>query len=134
MKKIEIEKFTLQTIAGAVRGSDVESVRSLLSFAVGALLDVSGRVVKVVKRDGQMKLVIEPGELLGFVVFADCGTDAEAVISRKIRKGSAVSVKGNLQSFGWSAACLTDCRLQKPEDEVRTSSTQKRNGAKLDKV
>jgi len=127
VKKIEIEKFTLQTIADAVRGSDVELMRSALSFAIGAVLDVQGRVVKVVKRDGQMKLVVEPVELPGFVVFADCGTDEEAVISRKIRKGSAVSVKGNLQSFGWSAACLTDCRLVFPDGKLEQVGTQKRN-------
>jgi hypothetical protein len=39
-------------------------------------------------------------------------SDAETVIKRKIRKGSPVSVKGKLQSFGASAVCLSDCRLQ----------------------
>ncbi len=112
MKKLEIEKFSLQAIADAVRGSDVRSARSVLSFAVGAVLDVSGKVQKFVKRDEQCKLVIEPGEVLGFIVFADCLADAENLRNHKIRKGSAVAVRGKLQAFGASAVCLSDCRLQ----------------------
>jgi RPA family protein len=56
-------------------------------------------------------LVIEPGDVPGFVVFADCQPDAAKVTARKIRKGSLVSVRGKLQSFGASAVCLSDCRL-----------------------
>jgi hypothetical protein len=57
--------------------------------------------------------VIEPGDVPGFVVFADCLSDALTVKARKIRKGSPVSVKGKLQSFGASAVCLSDCRLMR---------------------
>jgi hypothetical protein len=99
-------------IAGALRGSDVQSVRDSLSQLVGAVVDVSGKVQKLVKREVQCKLVIEPGDVPGFIVFADCQTDEKAVISRKIRKGSSVRVKGKLLTFGLSAACLSDCRLR----------------------
>ncbi len=75
------------------------------------MIDVSGRVQKVVKRDGQLKLVIQPGDAPEFVVFADCLSDAEIVTNSKIRKGSSVRVKGKFQSFGASAVCLSDCRL-----------------------
>ncbi len=112
MKALTVEKFTLQTIANAAKGTDIEAVRSLLSFASGAVLDVAGKVRKVVKRDNQLKLVIEPGDVCGFVVFADCRTDAEKVKARKIRKGSLVSVRGKFQTFGASAVCLSDCRLR----------------------
>jgi RPA family protein len=83
-----------------------------LPFVVGAVLDVAGKVQKVVRRDGQCKLIIEPGDVPGFVVFADCRADAETIISRKIRKGSFVSVCGKLATFGAVAVCLSDCRLQ----------------------
>jgi hypothetical protein len=57
-------------------------------------------------------LVIEPGaDVPGFVVFADCQTDAETVTNSKIRKGSLVSVRGKFQTFGAAAVCLSDCRL-----------------------
>jgi hypothetical protein len=46
-------------------------------------------------------------------VFADCKSDEQRVISRKIRKNSKVSIIGKLQSFGALAVCLSDCRLQK---------------------
>ncbi len=113
MGKGTVEKFTLTTIAKAVSGSDVESARENLSQLVGAAVEVSGTVQKRVKRDGQCKLVIELGAYVpGFVVFADCISDAAKVTARKIRKGSRVSVRGKFQTFGASAVCLSDCRLQ----------------------
>lgn len=59
-----------------------------MSFAVGAVLNASGKVTKLVRRDEQCKLVIESGDTAGFVIFADCSPDAEIIIKRKIRKGS----------------------------------------------
>ena|SRR5688572_3435190 len=111
IRKSKIEKFSLCAIAGAVRGSDLLSARSALSFAVGAVLDVSGRVQKVVKREGKLKLVVEPCDTLGFVVFAECLSDAENLRKHKIRKGSLVSIRGKFQSFGAAAVCLSDCQL-----------------------
>jgi len=84
-----------------------------LPFTPGAVPDVSGKVQKVVKRDEQCKLVIEPGEVVpGFVVFAHCQGDAETVRNSKICKGSSVAVRGKFQTFGASAVCLGDCRLR----------------------
>jgi hypothetical protein len=112
MGKGTVEKFGLKAIADAVRGSDVQSARDSLSQLVGAAVDISGKVLKRVKRDG-CKLVIAPGASVpGFIVFADCRTDEKAVISRKIRKGSLVSIRGKFQTFGASAVCLSDCRLR----------------------
>jgi hypothetical protein len=112
MGKGTVEKFGLKAIADALRGSDVQSARDSLSTVVGAVVEVSGTVRKRVKRDGQCKLVIEPGDVPGFVVFADCWSDAETVRARKIRKGSFVSVRGKFHTFGASAVCLADCQLQ----------------------
>jgi hypothetical protein len=113
MGKGTVEKFGLKAIADALEGSDVLTARDRLSQVVGAAVEVSGKVQKRVKRDGQCKLVIEPGASVpGFVVFADCLPDAEKVRARKIRKGSLVRVKGKFQTFGALAVCLSDCRLQ----------------------
>jgi hypothetical protein len=109
----KIEKFGLKAIVDALDGSDVLTARDRLSQLVGAAVDVTGKVQKLVKRNGQCKLVIEPGDVPGFVVFADCLSDAEIVIKRKIRKGSLVRVKGKFQTFGALAVNLSDCRLQK---------------------
>jgi hypothetical protein len=111
MGKGTIEKFGLKAIADAVRGSDVLTARDSLSQLVGAVVEVSGTVQKRVKRDGQCKLVIEPDDESGFVVFADCRADAETVRNSKIRKGSSVAVRGKFQTFGAVAVCLSDCRL-----------------------
>jgi hypothetical protein len=112
MDKRKLERFSLDAILDALNGSDVIKARLALSAVIGADLEVSGKVEKRVKRDGQCKLVIQPGESVpGFVVFADCWSDAETVRARKIRKGSFVSVRGKLLSFGSSAVCLSDCRL-----------------------
>jgi hypothetical protein len=111
VKKGTIEKFGLRAIADALEGSDVLTARGNLSQLVNSAVEVSGKVQKRVKRDGQCKLVIEPGDVPGFVVFADCQTDAAKVTARKIRKGSLVSVRGKFQTFGALAVCLSDCRL-----------------------
>jgi hypothetical protein len=112
MKKPKLEKFGLAAIQTVLSNSDVETARKSLAFAVGASVDVSGKVQKLVKREAQCKLVIEPDDVPGFIVFADCLTDEKAVISRKIRKGSFVSIRGKFQTFGASAVCLSDCRLR----------------------
>ncbi len=111
MGKGTVEKFGLKAIVDTLDGLDVQAARDRLSAVVGAVVDVSGKVQKVVKREGQCKLVIEPGDVPGFVVFADCLSDAETVRNSKIRKGSLVSVRGKFQAFGASAVCLSDCRL-----------------------
>jgi ribosome-associated protein YbcJ (S4-like RNA binding protein) len=112
MSKPKIETFGLAAIQAVLSNSDIETARKSLAFAVGASVDISGKVQKLVKRDGQCKLVIEPGDVPGFVVFADCTSDAETVRNSKIRKGSSVRVKGKFQTFGALAVCLSDCRLQ----------------------
>jgi hypothetical protein len=112
VKKGTIEKFGLRAIADALESSDVLTARDSLSQLVGAVVEVSGKVQKRVKRDGQFKLVIEPGDVPGFVVFADCLSDAENLTKLHIRRGSSVRVKGKLRTFGAAAVCLSDCRLQ----------------------
>ena len=48
----------------------------------------------MVRRDARCKLVIELGDVPGFVVFADCIADAETLKQRKILKDSSVSIRG----------------------------------------
>jgi hypothetical protein len=134
MKKGTIEKFGLRAIADAVKGSDVCSARVSLSQLVGAAVDVSGTVQKRVNREGQCKLVIEPDDESGFVVFADCWSDAETVRNSKIRKGSAVRIKGKLQSFGASAVCLGDCRLQGNSKEKQVINRKETGNGKPTKT
>ncbi len=88
-----------------------KQVKSVLPFKVGAILDIAGKVQKVVNRGGQCKLVIEPGDVPGFVVFADFSEKSETLKKAKIRKGSSVAVRGKFQTFGAAAVCLSDCRL-----------------------
>ncbi len=112
MRKGTIERFGLRAIVGALaQSADLQSVRDRLSQVVGAAVEVSGTVLKRVNRDGLCRLVIQPGDVPGFVVFADCQPDAGEVEARKIRKGSLVSVRGKFQTFGALAVCLSDCRL-----------------------
>jgi hypothetical protein len=112
MGKGKFKRFSLAAIADALRGSDVQSAREDLSQLVNSVVEVSGTVLKRVKRDGQCKLVIEPGASVpGFVVFADFSEKSETLKKAKIRKGSSVSVRGKFQTFGALAVCLSDCRL-----------------------
>jgi hypothetical protein len=113
MKKPKLKKFGLSAIQKVLSNSDIETARKSLAFAVGASVDVSGKVQKLVKREGQCKLVIELGASVpGFVVFADCLKDAENFTKLHIRKGSFVSIRGKFQTFGASAVCLSGCRLK----------------------
>jgi hypothetical protein len=106
MRKPEI-KFSLMTIVDALKRSDLESARAGLSFAIGASLEVSGRVVKIVRRDARYKMVIETGEDTDLIIFADF----KRAQKKKLRKGSAVLIRGKFQTFGLSAVCLSDCKL-----------------------
>ncbi len=93
--------------------NSAKQIKSVLPFKVGAVLEVSGTVQKRVKRDGQCKLVMESGASVpGFVVFADCTSDAENLTKLNIRKGSLVSIRGKFLSYGAKAVCLSDCRLK----------------------
>jgi primosomal replication protein N len=127
MGKGKFERFSLVAIADALDGSDVVTARVSLSQLVGAVVEVSGTVQKRVKRDGQCKLVIEPGASVpGFVVFADCTSDAENLTKLNIRKGSSVRVKGKFQTFGAAAVCLSECKL---EQVVTLKKRNKRNNS-----
>ena len=79
-------------------------------LAKGLFLLVSGTVQKLIKRDGQCKLVIQSLNL-GKIIFADCYQSRDLIAARKIRKGSEVNLKGKVSSFGSEAVCLSDCSL-----------------------
>jgi hypothetical protein len=112
MKKPKLETFGLTAIQTVLtNAADLQTARDSLVFAVGATVSASGVVVKRVRRDELCKLVIKP-DSVQLSVFADCKADETAVISRKIRKRSRVSVRGKLQSFGSQSVCLADCRLR----------------------
>jgi DNA-binding GntR family transcriptional regulator len=111
MKQKKIETIGLATIQTSVTRSDIETARQSLAFAIGASVDVSGVVLKRVKRSGECKLIINPDNA-AMQIIADCKGDEETLITRKIRKRAKVSITGKLQSFGANAVCLADCRLQ----------------------
>jgi hypothetical protein len=111
MSKPKLKKFGLAAIQTVLNNSDVETARKSLAFAVGASVDVSGTVLKRIKRDNQCKLFIATDNDR-LTVFADCAFGVQTVISRKIRKGSKVEICGKLESFGYQSVCLSDCRLR----------------------
>jgi hypothetical protein len=59
-----------------------------------------------------MQIGDEPGDVPGFVVFADCPGEVENLTKLNIRKGSLVSIRGKFLSYGAKAVCLSDCRLE----------------------
>jgi len=65
MSKPKVEIFGLAAIQAVLTNSDIETARKSLAFAVGASVDVSGTVQKRVKREGQCKLIIQPGDVPG---------------------------------------------------------------------
>jgi hypothetical protein len=110
MEKQKIKTISLSRIQTSVTRSDIETARQSLAFAIGASVDVSGVVLKRVKRDGACKLIINPDNA-AMQIIAECKGDEETVITRKIRKRAKVSIIGKLQSFGNQSVCLADCHL-----------------------
>jgi hypothetical protein len=111
MRKQNLEKFGLTAIQKVVSNSDVHEARELLAFAIGSTVSVAGTVVKLVKRDGQCKLFIQPYDE-PLTVFADCSNEADTVAALKIKRGSRVKVIGKLEAFGLQSVNLTDCHLK----------------------
>ena len=111
MRKQKLEKFGLAAIQKVVSNSDIHEARELLAFAIGSSVSVSGMVLKLVKRNNQCKLFIQPYDE-PLTVFADCSDEAEAVTTLKIKRGSRVKILGRLQSFGFQSVNLSDCRLK----------------------
>jgi hypothetical protein len=135
VKKGTVERFGLKAIVDALaRAADVQSARGNLSKLVNSAVEVSGTVQKRVRRDGLCRLVIEPGDVPGFVVFADCRSDAGIVTNSKIRKGSFVSVRGKFQTFGATAVCLSDCRLQGKSKEKQVINRKETGNGKPSKT
>jgi RPA family protein len=111
MKKPKLETFGLTAIQTVLsNATDLQTARDSLAFAIGASVDVSGVVLKRVKRNEQCKLVIAPDNVQ-LTVFADCKGDEETVATRKIRKRAKVAITGKLLSFGNQSVCLADCHL-----------------------
>jgi hypothetical protein len=113
MRKPKV-KFSLMTIADALKRSDLESARAGLSFAIGANVEICGRVAKVVRRDGRHKLIIDAVADSDLTVFADFSRARK----EKLRKGSAVLICGKFQTFGLTAVCLSECKLQTGEKMI----------------
>ncbi len=129
MRKATNKKFGLTTIADAItRFDDLPSAREAMSFACGSTLEISGKLLKLVRRDGQFKLVISPDGLDDLIIFADCQTDADNIKARKIRKGSPVQVRGKFRTFGRDAVCLSDCELlrRRGGNEFNLENTKRR--------
>jgi hypothetical protein len=53
MRKPKIKTIGLGTIQTSATRSDIETARQSLAFAIGASVDVSGVVLKRVKRSGE---------------------------------------------------------------------------------
>lgn len=129
MRKPDVKKFSLETIANTLKQlPDLAAARRELDFAVGSVVEVSGTVQKVVKRDGGGKLVIEPGDVPGFVVFADCPGESENLRKHKIRKGTRVTVRGSLAAFGAAAVNLSAVKLQQLATEKKKKNNRKETG------
>ena len=114
------------TIVDAVSRLDLQSARTALSSATGAIVDVSGRVRKLVRRDG-CKLIIEPDDPTDLIVFADCQGDAEIVRNSEIRKGSLVAVR---ESFNHSARRRFVCPIADCGKNRKETRTQKKHRTK----
>ncbi len=107
--------------------------RSPLRCKIGTVVGIAGKVRTVVNRDGRCKLLIKPDDVPGFTVFAEFFEKLEILKRLKIRRGSAVVVRGRYVSYGAKTICLFDCclvlepRLKKSPEELEAESLRLHN-------
>ena len=109
----QLRTITLDELLATLQANDLLKAWRTLSSRTGARLTIAGKIEKVIKRDGLKVLLIPEGLADGctFSLFAKFDRQAERdrFKSLKLRKGKFITLAGELRSFGYQAANLTDC-------------------------
>ena len=100
-----IKEVTLAGIRKAIAGHGIEKARQFLSAKVGSAIKVEGAILKVIKRNENLKLLCQTDT---FKVFAEFKEGFEG----KFRKGGSVKLIGRFQTFGYESICLIDAKIR----------------------
>lgn len=108
--------LTISEILNTIKSNSLTESREILYKQIGAMVEVSGEVLKKITRHAKLKLLIRPVEVSAnnsFQIFAEFGDkDAERVHTEKIKKRSKVKISGQFQTSGSSAVNLYHCQLR----------------------
>lgn len=108
--------ITLEEIGNALdEFKEITHAREKMSFAAGSEMQIVGKVEKSITRHGGLRFFVRPNvqsekKLMIFAQFNEPWQIARAEHA-KIKKGSEIEFVGSLQSFGFGAVCLNDCRF-----------------------
>lgn len=114
MKGKNQKNITLEEIRNTLdEFKEITDAREKLSVAVGAKMEIVGKVEKVIKRHGGLRFFVQPHGEKPLMIFAEISPEWEIARAEmlKLRKGSEISLVGGLQSFGTGAVCLNECSL-----------------------
>lgn len=93
------KEVSLSGIKTLINSQGVAEARQRFASAIGSKVKITGSVLKVIKREGLTKLLIQ-ADL--FKVFADF----EKGFPETFKKNQSVSLSGKLKSFGSESICL----------------------------
>lgn len=106
MTKPQTQKtLTITEIFESIQTLGLDQTRQNYQAFTGARITVSGKIEKIIKRGGQIKLLIQAE----MKVICDFSEKADFLLH--IKKGQTVSVSGNFQSFGFESICLDKCQV-----------------------
>lgn len=113
MSKLFTERtINIEEIFDAVKTQGLNQARKDIAPFVGSRLVSSGKITKISRRDGKIKLLIQSESIK---IFADFRTNADFLF--QVGRGQTVAVSGKFLSFGSEAICLSQCILIKGEIE-----------------
>lgn len=115
--KPKIQKtVTLDEIICVLGTRSLAEARDGLCGSTVSIMTVSGKVEKLIKRRGGVRLFVKPvqpesgRQIMLFAEFDDVA-EQKRVIEAGIRKNSMVSFTGKFQTFGEAAVNINDCFL-----------------------
>jgi hypothetical protein len=117
MKPKPQKTITLAEIIKALDRLELNDARTQPYQSKGAALSITGKVEKLIKRHGGVRLFVKPdqpeSEARCMMIFAefDGVAEQERVIKAGIRKNSMVSFTGKFQTFGGAAVNINGCFL-----------------------
>ena len=110
------KQLTIKEILNTIQNTTLTESRRTLYIRIGAMVTISGTVLKKITRHQKLKLLIRPDESpaeSSFQIFAEFeDKDAATIHAAKIRKSSKIKMAGQFQASGTSAVNLNFCKFR----------------------
>ncbi len=96
-------EITLEEIKQTLADKGLAEARNILTNRIGSTIKVSGQILKVIKRNDELKLLIDTQI---FKVFAEFENTQET-----FRKGNKIELTGILKSFGYESVVIEKAKV-----------------------